>query len=148
MEKQKRVSKILSSGQTGVDRAALDAALSLGIPCGGLCPKGRRAEDAPIPAHYPLQETTSADYRVRTEKNVLDSDGTLILTHGPVTGGTAYTVKMARKHKKPYFIADLALPADIEPVMAWLMQNQIQTLNVAGSREGKNPGASNSRLLI
>ncbi len=132
--------KIISGGQTGVDRAALDAALELGIPCGGWCPKGRKAEDGPIPPQYPLQETTSADYRVRTEKNVTDSDGTLILTHGPVTGGTAYTVKLARKHKKPYLIVDLALPSDPKPALAWLLQNEIETLNVAGPRESKVPG--------
>jgi hypothetical protein len=92
MGNQKQGFKIISGGQTGVDRAALDAALALNIPCGGWCPKGRKAEDGPIPERYPLQETSSADYRVRTEKNVTDSDGTLILTRGPVTGGTAYTV--------------------------------------------------------
>jgi hypothetical protein len=123
-----------------VDRAALDAALELGIPFGGWCPKGRKSEDGPIPERYPLQETPSADYRVRTEKNVLDSDGTLILTFGPVSGGTAYTVKLAKKHKKPYLIVDLSLPSDPKPALAWLLQNEIETLNVAGPRESKVPG--------
>ena len=93
------VEKIVSGGQTGVDRAALDVALKVGIPCGGWCPKGRKAEDGAIPDRYPLTETSSASYPVRTEKNVNDSDGTLILKVGPVTGGTARTVKAAKKLK-------------------------------------------------
>jgi hypothetical protein len=125
MENQERGFKIISGGQTGVDRSALDAALTLNIPCGGWCPNGGKAEDGPIPPHFPLQETPSSDYRVRTEKNVTDSDGTLILTHGPVTGATAYTVTLAKKHKKPYFILDLALPADPKPVLAWLLPSTL-----------------------
>src|SRR5438552_18876277 len=86
---------IHSGGQTGVDRAALDVALELGLPCGGWCPKGRRAEDGPIPARYPLIETSSPFYPQRTKRNVLDSDGTLILTFGCPTGGTALTIRTA-----------------------------------------------------
>jgi len=86
----------LFPGATGVDRAALDVALELGIPCGGWCPKGRKAEDGPIDAHYPLQETGSTSYRVRTERNVRQSDGTLVLTMGKVKGGTALTIKFAQ----------------------------------------------------
>jgi hypothetical protein len=134
------VTKIISGGQTGADRATLDVGLELGFSCGGWYPKGRRAEDGPIPPHYLLQETDSTDYRVRTEKNVVDSRGTLVLTLGPVTGGTAYTVKLTKKHKKPYFIVDLALQSDPKPALAWLLQNEIQTLNVAGPRESKVPG--------
>jgi predicted Rossmann-fold nucleotide-binding protein len=74
------IKRIISGGQTGVDRAALDVALELGIPCGGWCPKGRLAEDGSIDLRYPLKETNSSEYRERTEKNVEDSDGTLILT--------------------------------------------------------------------
>jgi hypothetical protein len=133
-------SKIISGGQTGVDRAALDIALELNIFCGGWCPKGRRSEDGQIPAKYPLQETTSTNYRIRTEKNVTDSDGTLILTDGPPTGGTAFTVRLAKRHKRPYYIVDLAIHNDVNPVLAWLLQNKIQTLNVAGPRESKVPG--------
>ena len=74
------VQKIISGGQTGVDRAALDLALEFGIPCGGWCPRGRRAEDGPINTRYPLTETSSTDYGVKTKRNVKESDGTLILT--------------------------------------------------------------------
>ena len=72
--------RIVSGGQTGVDRAALDVGLAWGLPIGGWCPRGRTAEDGPIPARYPLRETESAKYDVRTRRNVRDSDGTLILT--------------------------------------------------------------------
>src|SRR5436305_1193025 len=83
---------IFSGGQTGVDRAALDVALELGIPCSGWCPRGRRAEDGTIPPRYPLQETRSLAYPVRTRWNVRDSDGTLILTRGRPDRGTALTI--------------------------------------------------------
>ena len=76
------LAKIVSGGQTGVDRAALDVALDLSLPCGGWCPKGRKAEDGPIAAHYPLTETPLDSYPQRTEWNVRDSDGTLVLTRG------------------------------------------------------------------
>ena len=78
------VRQIISGGQTGVDRAALDVALDAGLPCGGWCPRGRRAEDGPIVAQYPLMETDSPDYQMRTRRNVEDADATLILTLGPL----------------------------------------------------------------
>ena len=91
------IRRIVSGGQTGVDRAALDVALSLGIPCAGWCPRGRRAEDGPIDARYPLNETPSTSYAKRTEWNVRDSDATLILARLPLGGGTALTERLARK---------------------------------------------------
>ena len=94
------VEKIISGGQTGADRAALDVALELKIPCGGWCPKGRRAEDGRIDDRYPLKETPSTDYRVRTRLNVEESDGTLVITRGPLTGGTALTIKLVRENGK------------------------------------------------
>ncbi len=132
--------KIISGGQTGVDRAALDAAFSLGIPCGGWCPKGRRAEDGLIDFCYPLNETDSSDYKVRTEKNVIYSDGTLILHVGRVSGGTAYTIKMAEKHKKPVRVVDLAVNPNPSEILKWAEEKRISTLNVAGPRESKVPG--------
>lgn len=92
-----------------MDRAALDVALELNIPCGGWCPKGRRAEDGRIADKYPLEETPAADYQQRTEWNVRDTDGTLILTIGPVTGGTKLTVEFAQKHKRPCLVVDLSI---------------------------------------
>lgn len=134
------ITKIVSGGQTGVDRAALDVALALGIPCGGWCPKGRRAEDGAIPAHYPLTETTSKDYRVRTRRNVRDSDGTLILMRGPLSGGTALTRRLAKEMRKPCFVVDLTRRPRVSDVRTWLASNNICTLNVAGPRESSQPG--------
>jgi hypothetical protein len=132
--------KIISGGQTGVDRAALDAALEMGFPCGGWCPKGRRAEDGRIPDHYPLEETSSSDYRLRTRMNVEDSDGTLILTWGPPVGGTALTLKLARRLHKPFFVVDLIHREDASTVLEWGKENDIRILNLAGPREGEAPG--------
>jgi hypothetical protein len=131
---------IVSGGQTGVDRAALDVALALGLSCGGWCPKGRRAEDGPIPARYPLQETPSPDYPQRTEWNVRDSDGTLILTRGEPTGGTALTIDWARRLQKPCFVLDLDASPPADQVRRWAEDHRVQVLNVAGPRESDNPG--------
>ncbi len=133
------ITKIISGGQTGVDRAALDVAIQLGIPCGGWCPKGRKAEDGPIDQKYPLQETSSAAYPVRTGRNVKESDGTLILTRGVPTGGTARTIDLAKKHKKPLLIIELE-DGDPELVARWIEGNSIRILDVAGPRESKHPG--------
>ena len=102
--------KIVSGGQTGVDRAALDAALALGIPCAGWCPKGRRAEDGAIPERYPVAETESADYEERTRLNVGDADATLILASGPLSGGTGLTAETAEA------CAQLAARTDIRAI--------------------------------
>jgi hypothetical protein len=134
------IEKIISGGQTGADRAALDAALELGIPCGGWCPKGRRAEDGPIDVRYPLKETHSASYRIRTEKNVRGSDGTLIFAWGKPKGGTALTIRFAQRYKKPYLVVDLSEGADPETAQEWLESNEIKILNIAGLREGECPG--------
>ncbi len=136
-------SKLISGGQTGVDRAALDAALELGLPTGGWCPKGRRAEDGSIPMHYTLLETSSSAYPTRTEKNILGSDGTLILTWGRPTGGTALTIKLARVHQKPFLIIDLSAVKDFHAVREWGKTYQIKILNVAGPRESEAPGIHN-----
>src|SRR5437870_10377236 len=99
--RQGMLTKIISGGQTGVDRAALDVALELGLPCGGWCPRGRRAEDGPIPERYPLQEMKSPAYPPRTARNVRDSDGTVILTRGQPDRGTALTIELAERYRKP-----------------------------------------------
>jgi len=133
--------KIISGGQTGVDRAALDAALELGIPCGGKCPRGRLAEDGTIPDRYPLTEIASDDYSVRTKANVLDADGTLILNYGhALTGGTAFTAEIASETGKPLLVVDIDNPTNAKDVVEWLRSNEIQALNVAGPRETGAPG--------
>ena len=134
------ITKIVSGGQTGVDRAALDVALQRDVPCGGWCPRGRRAEDGRIPDEYVLQETDSKNYSHRTERNVEDSDGTLILTGGPLTGGTALTRSLARRNGSPELVIDLREEADFGAVEQWLAANRIRILNVAGPRESQQPG--------
>lgn len=134
------VPRILSGGQTGVDRAALDVALARGISCGGWCPLGRRAENGPIPARYPLTETPTTDYPQRTEWNVRDADATLVLTHGEPAGGTALTVEIARRLGKPYLVVDLANDPACGSVQTWLEEERVRVLNVAGPRESTCPG--------
>lgn len=131
---------IISGGQTGVDRAALDVALVFELPCGGWCPFGRRAEDAAIADGYPLTETPLSKYRQRTEWNVRDSEGTLVLTAGIPTGGTAFTIECARRYARPCMIVDLEKEADLKGVRAWIDGNDITVLNVAGPRESTKPG--------
>ena len=132
--------KVVSGGQTGVDRAALDAARTLGLPCGGWCPRDRRAEDGLIAAIYPLMETPSTDYAQRTRWNVRDSDGTLVLTRGRVEGGTAFTVAVARRRRRPLLVVDLATEPDPVEADRWVREAGIGVLNVAGPRESQRPG--------
>lgn len=135
--------RIVSGGQTGADRAALDWARQHGVPHGGWCPKGRLASDGPLPAHYPLQETESAGYRQRTRLNVSDSDATLILNTGMLDGGTLQTLRFARTLGKPHLVIQLdELTPDeaAKQVRVWLGEGRFSTLNVAGPREEKRPG--------
>ena len=148
------VEKIISGGQTGIDRAALDQALALDIPCGGWCPEGRRAEDGPIPAAYPLRQTASRDTAARTELNVRDSCATLLITRGLITrrppdGGSRLTLDHALALGRPHSIADLAPSADPGPVVGWLAGEGVRVLNVAGPRASSKPGiyAETSRFL-
>lgn len=137
--------RLVSGGQTGVDRAALDAALeSDGVEVGGWCPRGRRAEDGRIADRYPLDETPSDAYAQRTEWNVRDSDATLIFTRGPVTGGTALTLDLAEQQGRPHRVVDLSGEASAdriaEEVADWIRVESVEVLNVAGPREGGAPG--------
>lgn len=129
--------KIVSGGQTGADRAALDAAIALGIPHGGWLPKGRKTEDGPLPLRYQLKELDSYRYRPRTEKNILDSDGTLICSYGSLTGGSALTEALAIKHNRPFLHIDFEHTAPdraISFIENWMDAHSIKVLNVAGPR--------------
>jgi hypothetical protein len=132
--------QIISGGQTGVDRAALDVGLELGLPCGGWCPQDRKAEDGPIDPRYPLRETPSADYAERTACNVRDADGTLVLTRGRRKGGTELTIAHARLLNKPYLILNLNKEPTPTKVQEWAEGHQVHVLNVAGPRESENQG--------
>jgi hypothetical protein len=134
--------KIISGGQTGADRAALDAAIEAGLAHGGWLPRGRKAEDGPVPDRYPLQEMASPKYRDRTRKNILDSDGTLIVSFGPLTGGSALTEALAIRHDRPCLHLDMEhyTPARaVTAVLQWLEKHSITTLNVAGPRASGEP---------
>lgn len=136
------IEKIISGGQTGADRAALDFAMEYGFEHGGWAPGGRKAEDGTIPLLYNLHELTGGDYADRTAKNVLDADGTLIVSHGELTGGSLLTWVVAEKNKKPVLHADmkklLAFDAAID-IHEWIEAYDIKVLNVAGPRESKDP---------
>ena len=131
---------VVSGGQTGVDRAALAAALELGLAVGGWCPAGRRAEDGAIPDAFPLQQTPSSDYPERTDWNVRDSDATVILHRGPLSGGTRLTAELARNRGRPFLSRDLQEPLDPDEIAHWLHLNRVRVLNCAGPRESQAPG--------
>jgi [ribosomal protein S5]-alanine N-acetyltransferase len=134
--------KIISGGQTGADRAALDFALDHGIPHGGWCPKGRKAEDGTIDSRYQLKETPSADYFQRTEWNVRDSDGTVVFSiAASLRGGSKETVELAQSHQKPvlHLFRDFGSPFPERELLRFIRDNRTQTLNVAGPRASKEP---------
>lgn len=127
--------KLISGVQTGVDRAVLDVCLKYSFPCGGWCPKGRKAEDGIIPETYPLKELAECEYEFRTRKNVTESDGTLILAPNILKGGTLLTQQFAHQLNKPLrIVRPKTNPSHLLP---WLFLNNIITLNVAGPRESE-----------
>ena len=144
------VRRIVSGGQTGVDRAALDVARELGLEHGGHCPRGRRAEDGRIPSRYELQETASAGYAERTGRNVEAADATLVLHRGPLLGGTALTVRRARGAGRPVRTVDLgSLAGEPGETRLWLERESVRTLNVAGPRASQAPGlADEARAFL
>ena len=133
---------LISGGQAGADRAALDVAIRHGFPHWGWCPAGRKAEDGPISGQYHLTETPSAKYFQRTEWNVRDADGTVVFTFGDrATGGSLRTIAFARKHGKPCL--HISREHCYQPALdlqQFVELHNIKRLNVAGSRESKNPG--------
>jgi hypothetical protein len=138
-----RVERIVSGGQTGADRAALDWAAARGVAHGGWCPRGRRAEDGPIAPAYGLRETPSADYAQRTEWNVRDSDGTVIITLGSgLGGGSRLTAEVAAAIGRPCLHLSRERDGDEAgaQLAAFLTTHGIRTLNVAGPRASSEPG--------
>jgi len=131
---------IISGGQAGVDRAALDVGQELGLPIGGWCPAGRLAEDGPIHPRYPLRETHSEDPADRTWCNVRDSDGTLLLGAGVASPGSALTQSCARRLARSLYHWDVRDRPDPEGFRHWLAACRVRTLNVAGPRESEAPG--------
>jgi hypothetical protein len=138
------IEKLVSGGQTGADIAALDVALRYNFPHGGWCPKGRLSLDGQIPAKYLLTATPSSGYPQRTEWNVRDSDGTVVFTFSKApTGGSLKTVGFTKKHRKPCLHISRASGTSEDPpliLQRFIGEHGIKTLNVAGSRESKDPG--------
>ncbi|WP_019646296.1 putative molybdenum carrier protein [Novispirillum itersonii] len=134
--------RILSGGQTGVDRAALDFAIARQIPHGGWCPAGRRAADGLLDARYHLVETESSGYRQRTKHNVRDADATLIIYRGRLEGGSLLTRDLATGHGKPLLLCDLHAPTEVllAAWQDWLFSHPVVILNIAGPSEARNPG--------
>jgi hypothetical protein len=145
------IGRIVTGGQTGADRGALDAARAWGIPIGGWIPAGRLAEDGPIPQHYPMQETSTPDPAERTRLNVRDSDGTLIISRGPLRGGSQLTLDTALALRRPCLHLDLAvqpMATAVNEAAAWITGNAISTLNVAGPRHSEDDEAYRNSLIV
>lgn len=136
------IKKIISGGQTGADIAGVDAAISCGVSYGGWLPKGRKAENGPVPVMYTaFQVMTRGGYPKRKEQNIMESDGTVIFSRGTLRGGSALTRRLCKKHGRPFLYIDLDI--EVGPsgrLEGWVVENSIQVLNVAGSRESKHPG--------
>jgi hypothetical protein len=142
---------IISGGQTGADRAALDFALAAGFEIKGYCPQGRRADDGPLDPRYPLQETISQAYAPRTRKNVILADATVIFNGLPeLSPGSQTTIRYARQHKKKYRLLQ-GFPdtdKDAAELQSWLQARRPLSLNVAGNGEGKCPGMYRHVLAV
>jgi hypothetical protein len=143
--------KVVTGGQTGVDRAAMDVALEFGLPIGGWCPRGRLAEDGQIPTRYPLFETRTSEPHVRAQRNVEGSTATMIITRGAPIGGTRFTFEVARSMRRPVLVLDLANPfsENVARAVEWLDEVQPLVLNVAGPKESGAPGiADQTKKLL
>ncbi len=144
------IPQIISGGQTGVDQGALDFALNNNIECGGYCPKGRKSEMGIIPYKYPVIEIESEKYIDRTRKNIIESDGTLVIRDSVETmQGTKETLKFCKRLSKAYFVINVDTE-DIDKLNFnnWLTQNKIKVLNIAGNRESENPGIRGKAYLF
>ncbi|MBW2556618.1 MAG: putative molybdenum carrier protein [Deltaproteobacteria bacterium] len=135
------IRKIISGGQIGADQAALDVAIKLGFPHGGWIQKGRKTQSGILPAKYQLKELPTAGYKRRIEQNVIDSDGTVIISHGEPTGGAEYSRKMADKHRRPCLHVGLKESSTFviaSKINTWVLENIIEVLNVTGSRASED----------
>ncbi|HUV76651.1 MAG TPA: putative molybdenum carrier protein [Desulfobacterales bacterium] len=135
------IRKIISGGQIGADQAALDVAIKLGFPHGGWIQKGRKTQSGIVPAKYQLKELPTAGYKQRIEQNIIDSDGTVIISHGEPTGGAEYSRKMADKHRRPCLHVDLKESSTFviaSKINTWVLENNIEVLNVTGSRASED----------
>lgn len=146
--------KVISGGQTGVDRGALDAALVLQVECGGWCPAGRLAEDGPIPKRYPVMELANAGYAERTARNVADSDGTLVISNGVLLGGTRETVDRCVELGEPHLVIDCAITTVHEAIVAATefvrnlsSRGQARDLTHPDYATGRSRGCSSSTQL-
>jgi hypothetical protein len=134
--------KIISGGQTGVDRAAIDVALEHGTECGGWCPAGRLDEFGKIPDHYPMQELQDGGFTERTLQNVKDSDGTVVIYPGELRGGTEQTVRFCIDLKRPHQLIDaskLSVDGAAKLIADFVRENKIGILNIAGPRQSEWP---------
>lgn len=138
--------KIIAGGQTGVDRAALDVALELAIPCGGVCAKGRGAEDGVTPLRYPLTELESGDDEARVRQNVSAAQAILVITRKEIRGATALIVRVACELGKPCLVVDLQRGAEVGEMLDWLQLLEIEALHVAGPPESSCPGIHDQAL--
>lgn len=153
MTKKKRSSSltIISGGQTGVDRGALDAALELDFPCGGWCPSGRIDEEGIIPARYPLRELPQGGYKARTIQNLNDADGTLVLYFGDLEGGTELTVFHCIKTQRPYRLIngwEISPERGAELALDFVQRHRLKSLNVAGPRASRRPEAEAYAYIV
>ncbi|MBU0768695.1 MAG: putative molybdenum carrier protein [Proteobacteria bacterium] len=135
------IKKIISGGQVGADQGALDVAIKYGIPHGGWIQKGLKTQSGILPSKYHLKEMSTASFKDRIEQNVIDSHGSVIITHGTLTGGADYCLKMAQKHGRPYLHVDLNTLSEFTAVSwlnSWIKENNIEVLNVNGSRTSED----------
>lgn len=140
------MTRVISGGQTGCDRAGLDAALALGIEIGGWCPRGRRANDGQIPDIYPLIEMNSAAYPPRTRMNVLRADATLLFRWGSLTPGSSQTAWCAISEDKKLIEVELEDLVELSYEYVRQRMRRVNVLNVAGPSEESRPGIYNQAL--
>jgi hypothetical protein len=143
--------KIISGGQVGADQAALDAAIKCNFPHGGWIQKGRKTKSGILPDKYELEEMSVAGYKERIEQNVKDSDGTVIISHGNLTGGADYSMKMTERHKRPTLHIDLEETSAFiaaSQINTWVIDNNIEVLNVTGSRASEDPDIYRNTMYI